>query len=259
MEFPKTLSLEYPWLHEVLTKEGDDKGLKDETITRILTIPHDALRRDLEQIILYETGRYVDKPDEVQNEKYTGIIANSFILLGEVGEEPTSIKVILDMMRQSPDYSDYHFGDMSEPLMIQAITSINPRDLTVFMDFMMESGLFTFCKSTIPSAISKLSEVYPERRGEIIEWFRQLLRLTTERIDDQQIIDHTLAALIICDVIDMGATELLPEVKDLFDTGRVELGVCGDYNSVERDLLYPSLYSDSYELMDVYQKFSDLR
>ena len=41
---------------------------------------------------------------------------------------------------------------------------------------------------------------------------------------------------ILCEVVDLHAPELLPEVKALFDAGAVHDGTSGDYKSVARDI-----------------------
>ena len=42
--------------------------------------------------------------------------------------------------------------------------------------------------------------------------------------------------LLVCEVVDLHAPELLPEVKALFDAGAVHEGTSGDYKSVARDI-----------------------
>ena len=70
------------------------------------------MRRDLEQIVLYHIGQTCDGiPDEYDPDGYIGIIPNSIILLSEVSNEENSLNVVLEILRQSLEFRDYHFGD----------------------------------------------------------------------------------------------------------------------------------------------------
>ena len=72
--------------------------------------------------------------------------------------------------------------------------------------------------------------------SQVIDWFRQVLRFATETLPESDAFDSELAGLLICDIIDLQATELKPELDALFETGLVCCGICSSYSSVIRDL-----------------------
>ena len=86
-KYPEALQLTTPdWFYEELNSPENSISLKEELVNRILELPHDLVRENLERIILYHLGQTCDGvPEDLEEEDYTGIIGNSVILLGEVG------------------------------------------------------------------------------------------------------------------------------------------------------------------------------
>lgn len=62
--------------------------------------------------------------------------------------------------------------------------------------------------------------------------------------------------MIMNEVIDLKAIELQEEIKALFDTGLVDLGSCGDYNTVIKEIKNPKIpvFYDAFET-DVFKRF----
>ena len=57
---PKEIHLSYPWIQDELSKTENAIYLKDELTDRILALPHDALRQDLENLMMYHIGLTCD-------------------------------------------------------------------------------------------------------------------------------------------------------------------------------------------------------
>ena len=127
------------------------------------------------------------------------------------------------------------------------------------MDFMKEEGLYSFAKSYIPEAVAMIAMKQPERRNEVLEWFRELLIFATDTIAEPKYVDSTLAGEIVSCVIDIKAKELLPEIKALHDTGRVDIGNNGPYEEVESYILgFKPSYAQNH-LTDIYERFDEIR
>ena len=131
--------------------------------------------------------------------------------------------------------------------------------LDKLMEFAKEKGLDTFNHVKIFPPVAYLAYLHPERRNEVIEWFREILRFATEKLPETQYFDSELAGMMLSDLIDLKAEELLPEIKAMFDTGLVSLACCGDYEKVEKDIL--SLKQTHwYEYpMEIHERFAELR
>jgi hypothetical protein len=123
-----------------------------------------------------------------------------------------------------------------------------------------EDGVDIYTKYEVFPAVVQIGFRQPERRAEVIEWFRQVLRFATEALPEGEAFDSELAGLLVCDIIDLQATELKPELDALFETGFVCEGICGSYASVIRDL------SDIRHLgwledciLDIHERYEEFR
>lgn len=261
-DYPQTLQLDSPeWLYTELQKTDNAIYLSEELTNRILALPRDILRHDLEQIILYHIGKTCDGiPDDYDPDGYTGILANCVILLGEVGSENSSLDVVLELLRQSDDFTDYHFGDSGKETFVPTLYLLGQNHLDVLMNFFKEEGLDTFCKCYVPTAVAHIALVQPERRGEVIEWFREAIRFATKMLPKTQWVDSDLAGLMLHNLLDIQAKELLPEIREMFATGLVDLGACGDFADVSRMIANPQYIGDpSVHPTDIYERFADMK
>jgi hypothetical protein len=261
-DYPKTFQLDSPeWLYSELQNTDNALYLPEELTSRILALPRDIVRHDLEQIVLYHIGKTCDDiPDDYDPDGYTGILANCVILLGEVGREDSSLDVVLELLRQSDKFYDYHFGDAGDEIFVPTLYLLGQNRLDVLMNFFKEEGLETCCKCYVPTAVAHIALVQPERRGEVIGWFREAIRFATKMLPKTQWIDSDLAGLMLHDLLDIQAKELLPELREMFATGLVDLGACGDFADVSRMIANPSYMGDPsvYE-SDIYKRFADMK
>ncbi len=258
--YPETLNLNHPWLQVELEKTENAQFLKKNLINRILSLPHDELREDLEQMILYHIGQtYETIPYDYGDGFYNGSLSNSMILLGEVGNETTSLDVILEVMRQSNSFFDYHFCDSTSEILLPALYKLGQHQLDRLMAYEKEVGLTSYAKCYVFAAIVQIAHRQPERRNEVLEWFRQMLHFATEHAGDAKAFDCELAGLLVCEVVNMGAVELLPELKSLFDIGYVDEGICGSYESIVHDMNNPSLRINDDCILDIHELYMHLK
>ena len=111
--YSETLNVHNEWLVEELNKPENSLWLEKTLIDRILALPKDELRSDLEEIIRYVMTITVNGniPFNFDHGDYNGILASAIILLGEVGNNESSLDIVLECLRQSEDFFEYHFGD----------------------------------------------------------------------------------------------------------------------------------------------------
>lgn len=258
-EYPMVLNVENEGLVDTLFDPTNFSGLSDADIDRILAMPHDTLRHDLEQIILFHTGETCDDiPDDLWEADNGSPIVHALFLLGEIGDED-SLDVVLETLRQSSEYSDFHFGDSMNDIFLPTLYKLGKDRLDKLMDFAKEEGLDTFNHYKIFPPVAHIAYLHPERRDEIIEWFREILRFATEKLPETQYFDSELAGMLLNEFIDLRANELLPEIKAIFDTGLVSLACCGDYEKVRKEIL-SNTQSHWHEYpMEIHERFAKLR
>lgn len=255
--YPAELTVKHQWLIEVLYNSDYADCLPIEQIQRILALPHDELKADLEQIMLFETGCTCD---EISNERWEGennsVLVHCILLLGEL-RCPDSLMLVLETLRQNCSFYDYHFGDYLEEVYVPTLYLLGKDRLGDLMSYMQAPGLYTYARLCVTSAVAQIVFHQPERREEIIEWFRQLLVFYDGKLEECFCCDGTLIGLIAATLMDINAVELLPELKTLYDTGLVDEGCAGNYQEVESEIAVNDFVSKIYPL-DVYERYKEM-
>ena len=236
-DYPKTLEMENPWVGEELCKPENALGLKPALVKRLLALPAESLRKDLEHLIMYHVGLTCDDISEEYDpgDRFNGVIGSSLILLADVGNGESSLDVVLEVMRQSPDFSEYHICDLGEELFVPTICKLGQDHLDALLAYAKEPGLYGYLQSVAFAAVRVMSFYNPDLRQPVVGWFRDLLRFYADYSQSHDV-DRELMGLLVSEVVDLHAPELLPEVKILFDAGAVHEGTSGDFNSVARDI-----------------------
>ena len=254
-QYPQVLNVENQWIVPELCDPKNSIAPDDKLIDRILALPHDSLRRDLENIILYFTGMTCDHLPDDEAEEFNGVIGTSLMLLAEVGNEDSSLDVVLEVLRQSPEFYDYHICDSGEDIFIPTIYKLGQHKLDKLMAFAKEEGLYSLSKSCVLSAVSQIAYYQPKLRDEVIEWFREIIQFALEKLPNPQFFDSDLLGDIINELTEIRAKELLKEIRALFDTGYVETFFTRNYKEVEEDILNPEYTSDNFCLLDIHERF----
>lgn len=254
-EYPMALCAENQRLITLFYDPKNLNELPEDDIAEVLSYPHASLIRDLEQIALFETGCTCDKiPEERLNETFYSPMMHILMFLGEVNGE-NSLEVVLETLRQNRSYYDFHFGDSMNELYIPTLYLLGQNKLQTLLNFAKEPGLFTFAHYMVFPAVAIIAHRQSERRKEIIEWFRQVLLFYTDNIAENNCCDGTLAGLIMSDLLDMHAIELLPEIKALYDTQLVDQSCCGDYDNIKKELDNMASPSCREYLFDIYERY----
>ena len=177
------------------------------------------------------------------------------MLLAEVGNEDSSLDVVLEVLRQSPDFYDYHICDSGEDIIVPTIYKLGQYKLDKLMAFVKEEGIFSLCKSQVLLAVIQIVKYQPKRRDEVIEWFREIIQFVLVKLPNPQYLDSELLGIMISELTEIQAKELLKEIRALFDSGYVDTIICGNYKEVEEDILHPENISNNYCLLDIHERF----
>lgn len=250
-EYPSSIDLKHQWVQDLLTTPEKDALTKDE-IDRLLALPHDELRHDLEQIVLFELGRNVAGE---YSEPYNPVIGHALLLLGEVGDVG-SLDVVFEVMRQDDEFREYHICDGGEYLLTPPLYRLVHHNIHRLVDYLEEPGLETYFRvDALKILIADIQYFEPERRKEVLDYTHELITFLIAHEDDPRYMSSTLAGIICSFLMDICAVELAQDVEDLFATQKVDIGVCGTLNEVKKGLkkgefLEPPEPFDIYKLYE---------
>lgn len=257
--YPKELNIMNKNVYEILTDPKNNCNLSEDIIKELMALPHEELKADLENIIMYEIGQtHDDISEEELNEEPQSVILHCVILLGELGYE-SSLPVILELLSQNEKFINFHFGFLLNEVFVPTIYLLGKNKLDELMKFMKTPGLYTYAKYLVSPAVALIAKKEPQRREEIISWYKELLTFYSEKLKDNVCCDGTLIGLISVDIKKLNGVELLPELKTLYDTGMVDESCCGSYEKIESTISKNDGYSINYSLNinDRYKAFNN--
>lgn len=248
------------WLVEELSKPENAYWLEKPLISKILALPKEELRSDLEEIIRYviTITKDGDIPSYFEHGDINGILSSSLILLGEVGNNSSSLDLVLESLRQSEDFYDYHYGDTAHHVIVPTLYKImTTDDFDKLLSFMKEPLPYSFGKSHVAETILQIVFNQPELRQTCIEWFDKVITFATEKLPEEEYFDGALAGIITSDVIDIQASELLPKIEAMYDTGYVNEMWCGSFDDVKKKISKKKKQShEEFFSTDVYKIFA---
>lgn len=253
-EYPSSVELHHQWLQDLFTNPDNDNLSKDD-IDRVLALPHDELRHDLEQMALFEMGRNANGE---YSDPYNPVLTHVLLFLGEVGDDG-SLDVVLEIMRQDSEFREYHICDAASYMLNPTLYRLSKHNLRRLLSFLEEPGLYTYYRVDVLKTLISDAEYYePERRDEIIGYAHEFAEFLLANIDNSKIMDGTVAAFLCCYLLDIHAEELMPDIEALYATDMVVKGVCGRIESVREQMKLGARIEEPVPF-DIYNIYEELR
>lgn len=260
-EYPATASVKNQFIADELLSKDNYNDLPRDVIDRILALPSDEAAQDISNIVLYVIGRtYSAINDGTVEELKEEAIIHSLLLLTQLKSEK-GLDAVLEIMRQNVWFAEYHLGDMAPELMHPALYACGQNKIAAIEDYLYQPGLESYFRSAAPDALAMIIVNQPERRSEIINVFRRLLVSMESRLPRREACDGAFAGFLMGCLIDVKATELIPEIKSVFETGCVDKSIAGDCESVIKDIENGkgAIRRNKYSIPNIYSQYDGLR
>ena len=260
-DYPQTLSVKNQFIADELLSPNNYSCLPREVIDRILALPKDEAAQDISDIILYSIGKtYKGINDDTIESWNNSAIMHSLILLAQL-QSKKGLDAVLEIMRQTGEFADYHLGDLVSELLHPALYACGKDNIPAIEAYLNQPGLDSFLRSQAPEALVMIIFNQPERRGEIIGVFRRLLINMTSNLPTQKACDGTFASFVMCSLMDIDAKELISEIKDTFATDCVNKTIAGDCKTVIKDIELGrgAICKEKYQIPDIYEQYDRLK
>ncbi len=229
LHFPEELAILY----------ASNISIATESIEVILAL--DSVKLEVDLIaLLQDSIRRFDYFEDIRvqkgwEEEVFNFPTHALLLLPSVNNG-AGLETIFDMLRQDDEYRAFWFGDtlveLIEPLLFQ-YAKTNLSDLLLFVK---EPHIFCFNKAIVTDAVNQLLLHEEEYRTVIMKWNVEVLDFFIVNNDDPTLGDTEFLGLFISDLMDVNATECLPQIKKLFEMEAVGYWVCGEYEDVEAQI-----------------------
>ena len=234
----KPAKLAFPEVAETFSSDDHYLTLSDNDIDHILSLPHDALRQQLEQTILFGLGRINDGKGGVSKKAgvFDQIVMHALIILGNLNGGEQSLKVVLETLRQPEDVYDFLYGDCAMLVAQPAIVKLGHDHLPLLHSFLMEEGIMLYGKSCVIESLAEIADRYPDKRDEVLGLFSSVIDCIIEQGPSATFTDYDLNGTIVSELLDLQAEELLPKIKQMYDLNLVDRQYNGYWKDVEHSM-----------------------
>lgn len=254
-DYPDTLEMKHQWIADALLSSDTPKVLPDEIRSRIVDLPAGEAAADLGALLMYVIGRYRATDGEAPLELRAGL--HAVVLLAYI-DSNRALPALFETLRQHEDFAMDMLGEDYSDYLGFALYSAARRRPDIIIGYMMTPGYDTFMRSVAVRTLVMIIVNEPDRREEIIALLRSVMASMPDRLPRRDACDSIFATMLIYHLLDIKATELLPEIKAICDTGRYGSYDLGSYDDIvkkfgeekdySKDFLLPSL-DEQYEII----------
>ena len=205
--------------------------MPDEKIHELLSLEKEWLRIDLETVIYDAIKRFEFFNKEEYDDSKHSFCLHALYLLKEISAEE-SLPVLLDLLRQPENVLELWLGDTLTDNMWQVVYTLALNQTPKLAAFLKEPLNYAFARVLISAALTQIALHHLIRRKEIIELYKEVIRYFIDHKTHVEIIDEILIGLMIDDLTEIKAKELLPEIRTLFEEELVDESVTGEIEDV---------------------------
>ena len=197
-------------------------------IHQILLLPHESLVSDLHKMLYDSIARHkVFTQDMKWKPETHEFFIHALSLLADLKDD-RSLDVIFDILRQDNDYIQTWFNDYLNDDFWEIVYQLGSDKLDKLRSFVFEPNRYLHSRTLISSVVQQIALHQPQRRTEVIDWYKSVIDEILERVEDETIIDSEWIAFIVGDLIDLQAIELTSQITELFHHGLVFKEIVGN-------------------------------
>jgi tetratricopeptide (TPR) repeat protein len=223
-------------IHRLYEYDVDD--MPKSLIQKILALPRPTLIQDLERVFSDAVLRYkYFQTDGVDDNRF---FLHALYLLTEL-KSYNSLPVILDFLRQDEAFMRFWMGDSLETHFHPTLYLLGNRQLGVLKNYVLEENNYPWFRLLACEVVAQVALKQPERRGEVVQWYRDIIRYHLDNAKNDNLIDTRFLSSMLGDLMHIGATELVDEVKELYATGWIDDKFCGNLEEILEDIHAPDM------------------
>lgn len=256
-EYPSELDVVHSEVSEQLLSAENMNGLSDEVIDALLAIPTQELAKDLSSIIYYKIGTtYREINADIIGAPTDSAILHAVMLLAAI-KSRAGVPALLELLRQNKEFIAYH---LPFNILEYALYGSLGTRLEELEQYLYQPGPESDIRAIALHTLEIIRRKHPSRRGMITSLFRRLLNSLPGRVASLDACDSLFAARVIETLITIGATELMPEIKSLYDSGVVDPCISGTLADVEEAIHDDCAEGGTLHLpFDIHGEYSQMR
>jgi len=245
---------ENPEIH-MLYNYGLD--IPEEILKEIIALPRKSLIKDLEKIFDDAVNRYDYFIKLGWKEDTHTFVLHAIFILKEINAT-VSIPKIFSFFKYDNEFLEFWIGDHITETIWQCFYSLGINNPGTLKEYLMQPGIYTYCKTSISEALCQMILHCPEKREEILAVYSDVFNFFSKASIEDNVIDSDFLGFAIGDTIDCNLNELLPIIKVLFDKKYVSLGINGNYIDVEKEFHNFKTRDHKKVLYNIFELYEDV-
>jgi hypothetical protein len=228
-------------------------------IEKILLLPHKSILQDLEIILRNCLDNFFEYTQLPPDSRLSEHPIHALFLIAEIGDED-SLPILLEVLSWPDEVLHFWFNDFLTEEYWKILLKVVGKNTDELLKFILKPGIDPYARSVISQMMGQLALLKPQRRPEIIEWFRILLNEINTNPEFLNDIEAVPADLYLGDLEEIKALELeqemiathnlyLSERDQMF--GGLELMIQFLHNK-ERIAIPPDPFPDIYSMYNQY-------
>ncbi len=256
IEIPDFFNEEIKWLYSHGLYIGKEK------IDILLNLKRESLINDLELVIQDSIKRYKYFEAYVEEnglqEDEMNFVVHAVFLLGEI-EAKESNQILLELLSQSREYLNLFLGDFLTEALWEPALKMLADDLNIYKPFVTNTNLLSYSRSVITDMLAEMTWHLHEKKEQVLSFYEEILDhfLTLNKID-KELENAEFISFVVCNIIDLRASELLPKIKMLDDKGLISRIICGTYKEVEETLLQENFSIIRQEILPIADRYLNI-
>lgn len=159
---------------------------------------------------------------------------HALLLLGHLKSE-SSFDQILLVLQQDKEFNEFWFGYNLSDLMENALFHCGRNRIHDLFEFLKQANICGQSKAVVGEALVKMIR---EQRDieKFIPKYKELLDHYIANAENEDIADTEAVGFLVSDIVDLGYSSLLPQIKELFELELVDSFICGAYEELEPEM-----------------------
>ena len=184
-------------------------------------------------------------------------ITHAIFILGEL-KAAESMNSVLNVLSQSEEYLEFYFGDFLTELLWEPVYRMISTDLIPLQEFICTSGIYSFSKGVVSDALEQVALHDRSRKDEVVACFRNIFSFFIKSRIEDNVIDSGTIGLLVSSCLDIGAVELLPEIRRLFELKYVDLTMAGTFEDVEKAFGEEEKFNQKRKILGIAERYQDV-
>ena len=203
-------------------------------LEEILKLPHKTVVEDLISVLHDAIDRYhyYNNESKETDETETAFPLHAALLLAELRAEE-ALPEILHFLEFNDEFQDFWFGDIGLDSLWMVIFQLGKNQLGLLQAFLLKPGIDTFSKACITNALCQMVLHDSAIRPKVLDLYKTVFTTFANANLNDNLIDSDFLGYAIDSAISCSLSELLPDIKTLYDKNYVALSINGTYSQVE--------------------------